>query len=121
MTEKPYTEPTVDEVIEMLVKLPPLMSKAAQELAEAEHKLDTIISQVDVDKARERIRRYESDNELPSKILESYAIMATEQQTKEVLTAKNELEVKKLAHTVLENKYISFRKIANVKNVYSPL
>jgi hypothetical protein len=121
MPDKPYTEPTVSEVTEMLVKLPPLISKAAQELAEAEHKLGTLISQLDIDKARERIARYEKNPELPSKILESYAITATEAQSKEVLIAKNELEVKKLAHQVLENKYISFRKIANIKNTYSPL
>lgn len=115
----PKPELTLQELEQALRVLPEHISKAGEELIAAENKLAMAQAQRDIGMARERIKHI--GEELSAKEKESLAILAVEAETKEVIGLEQAVEVKKLAKELLENKYVSARKIATLKNIYQPL
>ena len=110
------SELSITEIETSLKLLPQQIHDAGQVLVEAENKLAQAEAQLDIEKAKIRIQY--ADTELSAKVIESYAIVGTTEQINEVIMATKEVELKKLAKTLLEDKYISARKIANLRNIY---
>lgn len=113
------TEISIAQIEEVLRKLPEAIQKAGQELVDAENKLNRSQNQLEIDRAKIRLEHIGED--LSAKQIESFAIVGTEESSKEVIELTKEAELKKLAKQLLEDKYISARKIANLKNIYQPL
>lgn len=113
------TELTIHQIEQALANLPTLIEKAGQELITAENLLSMAQAQRDIEQAKIRIAHIEE--EISAKILESFAIIGTEVLTKEIIELDKIVEIKKLAKNLLENKYISARKIGTLRNIYQPM
>lgn len=111
-------ELSITEIEDDLRLLPKQVHDAGVEVVKATKALDLIQNQIEIDKAKERIEHAHEDF-LSAKMVESYATIATKELTAQLVELKNELEVKKLAHKLLDDKLLSVKKIANLRNIYN--
>lgn len=108
----------INDIETALKLLPQQIYNAGQKVIEAEAKVNGLTNQIEIDGARIRLNHLHE--ELPAKMVEAYTIDGTKDLRTELVTAEKELEVVKLEHRLLEDKFVSVRKIANIRTIYSP-
>lgn len=99
-----------------LRELPTVIHDKGQELIQAENELCKVEAQLEIDKAKIRLTHIGED--LPSKVVESFAIVGTEKQQQEVIELTRKRDLIKLEKDLNEDKLLSVKKIANLRNIY---
>lgn len=110
------SELTREQIENGLKQYPQLVHNAGVKKVEALSRLNDATSKLNIEMAKVRIK-YSEGEKLLAKLLESYAIVETEEYRKAVDQASKEVELAELEYELADNKLMNLKKICNLRNI----